>query len=98
MKSKICLVTGANSGIGFAITEYDNGTSGGSDNDFNFAYQFMTGLGYEVKEQLDIYLGYKMMRTLEQNYSFTDGSANRQQFDFDSPWLFQIEAGLRIKL
>ena len=85
-------------GIGLALTQYDNGAGGGDDSDFTFGYQFMTGFGYEVKDRLDVYLGYRMFRTLEQSYTFNDTANNSQKFVFDSPWLFQIEAGLRIKL
>ena len=60
------------------------------------AYQFITGIGYQVTERIDIYWGYRMFRTTDVEFT-NEHQGVKYELDFDVPWINQFEAGVRMR-
>lgn len=77
-------------GLGVSFTDFKDGRTGRNDNDVVFAYQFLTGFGYQIDQNWALVFGYRMFSTFDHDYSI--GGAN---YDVDAPFLHIFEAGLK---
>ena len=82
-------------GIGFSRSKLDLVTVNGSDSSINFAFQFMTGVGYRLTQDTSLYFGYRVLGSAGQNYRFASGTT-RINADLHGPNFMHIfEAGVR---
>ena len=82
-------------GIGLSFPQFHSERNF-DDTDVTFAYQLMTGLGYQIAKNFDLYAGYRFFRTTDMHYkNQIDGT----EFDIniDVPWIHHIEAGIRMR-
>ena len=89
-------------GLGFAFTNLDLDPSHlGSDDrqddqDMAFAFQIMTGVGYQVMSNVDVYWGYKFVKITDMDYQYAT-PAGAMDFNVDGLWINLFEAGVRVR-
>lgn len=76
-------------GIGASWVTLDIGTD--DEDTAVFAYQFMTGLGYNLTERLSLYFGYRFFRTMDTDFSNLNGA----NWDIEASTQHIFEAGLK---
>lgn len=83
-------------GLGFAIMRSE-ALVGQTDSDAAFAFQGMTGIGYEIMENLDIYWGYRFIKITDTEFTGSGTGITKYTYEFDGMWINQAEAGLRVR-
>lgn len=99
------LYVGAGVGVGFHRLEVDAFTTTVSGpvakvntKDTTFAWQLMTGVGYEISDQVSLFAGYRFFAiTKPSDFTYVGGVPVKVSWN-DFPYVHSVEAGLRIRL
>lgn len=73
-------------GVGLGISFVDLSTTGGSADEAVFAWQLMTGVGFDITHNVALTLGYRLFTTRDLNVSIANA---------DTPFINALELGIR---
>jgi outer membrane protein OmpA-like peptidoglycan-associated protein len=95
LSERLDITFGLGAGVDYA--EFDDGAIAGNDDDFNFAYQAIAGLSYELTNRLDLTLNYRYLHVDEPEFAGPH-LAHVDTYAFEDLEKHTVTVGLRYDL